>query len=44
VPIVAGAGGVTTTWEGKPAQHGGRIVAAGDRRTHEAALEALARG
>ena len=44
VPIIAGAGGIMTTWEGKPAQNGGRIVAAGDKRTHEAALEALARG
>ena len=44
VPIIAGAGGIMTTWEGKPAQNGGRIVAAGDKRTHEAALKALARG
>lgn len=44
VPIVAGAGGIITTWEGAPAQHGGRIVAAGDKRTHEAALKALAHG
>ena len=41
IPIVTGAGGVVTTWEGKPAQSGGRIVAAGDPRVHEAALKRL---
>jgi myo-inositol-1(or 4)-monophosphatase len=41
IPIVTGAGGVVTTWEGKPAQKGGRIVAAGDPRVHEAALKLL---
>ncbi|MFC7053436.1 histidinol-phosphatase [Hansschlegelia quercus] len=44
IPIVEGAGGVVTTWEGGPATDGGRIVAAGDRRIHEAALERLAKG
>jgi myo-inositol-1(or 4)-monophosphatase len=41
IPIVAGAGGVVTTWDGGPAQGGGRIVAAGDPRVHEAALRLL---
>ncbi len=41
VPIVNGAGGIMTTWEGEPAQSGGRIVAAGDKRVHEAALKLL---
>ncbi len=41
IPIITGAGGVVTTWEGKPAQNGGRIVAAGDPRVHEAATEAV---
>jgi myo-inositol-1(or 4)-monophosphatase len=41
VPIIAGAGGVVTTWEGEPAHNGGRVVAAGDRRVHEAALKLL---
>ncbi len=41
IPIVTGAGGVVTDWEGGPAQNGGRIVAAGDRRVHEAALKML---
>ncbi len=43
VPIVTGAGGVVTTWDGKPAQHGGRIIAAGDPRVHEAAMKLLNR-
>ena len=30
IPIVAGAGGIVTTWENGPAQNGGRIVVAGD--------------
>jgi myo-inositol-1(or 4)-monophosphatase len=41
IPIVSGAGGIMTTWEGQPAQAGGRIVAAGDKRVHEAALKLL---
>ncbi len=41
IPIIAGAGGIVTTWEGKPATAGGRIIAAGDRRVHEAALKLL---
>ena len=41
IPIVTGAGGVITNWEGKAAQDGGRIVAAGDARVHEAALKLL---
>ena len=41
IPIVTGAGGVVTTWDGKPAQSGGRIVAAGDPRVHEAAMKLL---
>ena len=41
IPIVEGAGGVITTWDGGPAQAGGRIVAAGDARIHAAALSML---
>ena len=44
VPIIEGAGGVVTTWEGEPALEGGRIVAAGDRRVHEQALAILRGG
>jgi myo-inositol-1(or 4)-monophosphatase len=41
IPIVEGAGGVVTTWEGGPAGSGGSIVAAGDRRLHEVVLGML---
>jgi myo-inositol-1(or 4)-monophosphatase len=41
IPVISGAGGVVTTWENGPAQGGGRIVAAGDKRVHQAALEML---
>ncbi|GJD49813.1 Histidinol-phosphatase [Methylobacterium crusticola] len=41
IPVIEGAGGIVTTWEGAPAAKGGRIVAAGDRRLHEAALALL---
>ncbi len=43
IPIITGAGGVITTWEGEPAQGGGRVVATGDPRVHEAALKLLNR-
>ena len=41
IPIITGAGGVVTNWDGSPAQKGGRIVAAGDPRVHDAALKLL---
>ena len=41
IPIVEGAGGLFTSWDGKDAQEGGRVVAAGDRRVHAQALEIL---
>jgi myo-inositol-1(or 4)-monophosphatase len=41
IPIVAGAGGVITNWDGGPATPGGRIIAAGDTRVHAAAMEIL---
>jgi myo-inositol-1(or 4)-monophosphatase len=42
VPIVEGAGGIISTWDGGEAAAGGRIVAAGDRRVYEEALRLLA--
>jgi myo-inositol-1(or 4)-monophosphatase len=42
VPIITGAGGVITTWQGGTPNAGGRIVAAGDKRVHAAALQMLA--
>ncbi len=41
IPIVTGAGGIVTTWENGPAQAGGRVIVAGDKRVHAAALEIL---
>jgi len=40
-PIVEGAGGVITTWDGDGAAKGGRILAAGDRRVYEEARRLL---
>ena len=44
VPVVEGAGGVMTDWQGRPlnAASAGRVVAAGDPRVHESALKLLA--
>lgn len=42
VPIIEGAGGVVTNWEGGSAAEGGRVVAAGSAAIHHAALELLA--
>jgi myo-inositol-1(or 4)-monophosphatase len=41
IPIIEGAGGIITSWEGESAAKGGRVVAAGDKRTHESALKLL---
>jgi histidinol phosphatase-like enzyme (inositol monophosphatase family) len=39
--VVEAAGGIVTTWDGKPAHHGGRILAAGNPTLHTAAMELL---
>ncbi|HXX26779.1 MAG TPA: histidinol-phosphatase [Pseudolabrys sp.] len=41
IPVITGAGGIVTTWDGGPAQAGGRIIVAGDKRVHAQALEVL---
>jgi myo-inositol-1(or 4)-monophosphatase len=41
VPIITGAGGIVTGWDGG-APTSGRVVAAGDKRVHAQALEMLA--
>ncbi len=41
IPIIEGAGGVVTTWNGESAAKGGAVVAAGDRRLHEAVVTLL---
>lgn len=43
IPIIERAGGRVTTWDGKPATDGGNIVASGDPRLHDAALEMIAK-
>jgi myo-inositol-1(or 4)-monophosphatase len=42
IPIITGAGGVVTTWDGTAPEGGGRIIAAGDERVHAAARALLA--
>jgi myo-inositol-1(or 4)-monophosphatase len=41
VPIVEGAGGVVTDWQGGSPAQGGSVVASGDHRLHEQALRYL---
>lgn len=42
-PVVAGAGGIMTDWQGQPLtlDSDGKVIAAGDSRCHEAALTKL---
>lgn len=44
IPIIEGAGGRMTDWQGGSAASGGRVIAAGDPRLHQAALTGLAAG
>ncbi|UCF53973.1 MAG: histidinol-phosphatase [Bradyrhizobium sp.] len=41
IPIIEGAGGKVTDWQGASAAAGGRIVATGDGRLHDAVLDVL---
>jgi myo-inositol-1(or 4)-monophosphatase len=41
IPIITGAGGIVTTWDNGKPEAGGRIIAAGDKRVHAAAIELL---
>lgn len=43
IPIVERAGGRVTTWDGRPATEGGRIVAVGDPALHEKVMKLLNR-
>lgn len=43
IPLVKGAGGVITTWDGGPANLGGKIIASASPELHEAALVELNR-
>lgn len=40
--VIEAAGGIVTDWRGRPVHRGGRVVAAGDKRVHAAALALLA--
>ena len=42
VPIIEGAGGVITAWDGGDVQHGGTVLACGDRRLHAQLMRELA--
>jgi len=44
IPIIEGAGGIVTDWNGNAADAGGNIIAAGDARIHAEALEILNAG
>ena len=41
IPIIENAGGVVTTWDGKPAEAGGNVVAAATPELHAEALAVL---
>jgi myo-inositol-1(or 4)-monophosphatase len=42
IPIIEGAGGIVTSWDGGSAAGGGRILAAGSKALHEATMARLA--
>ncbi|MBB4198587.1 histidinol-phosphatase [Rhodoblastus sphagnicola] len=44
IPIIEGAGGIVTSWDGGDPAQGGAVIAAGDKRVHEEALEMLREG
>ena len=41
IPIIEGAGGIVTSWDGGSAANGGSVAATGDRRLHDAVLRLL---
>ena len=41
IPIIEGAGGIVTTWDGGSARNGGAILAAGDASLHAKAMKVL---
>ncbi len=41
IPIIEGAGGIVSTWDGEPARLGGDIIAAASRELYEEALALL---
>jgi myo-inositol-1(or 4)-monophosphatase len=41
IPLIEGAGGIMTSWEGNHCRDGKTILACGDRRVHETAIKLL---
>jgi myo-inositol-1(or 4)-monophosphatase len=41
IPIIEGAGGIVTNWEGQSARAGGRVLASGDPSLHAVVLDLL---
>ena len=41
IPVIEGAGGIITNWQGGSCADGGRILAAGDPRVHAEAMKLL---
>ncbi|MCW5697197.1 MAG: histidinol-phosphatase [Bauldia sp.] len=41
IPIIEGAGGMVTAWDGGTAVHGGKVAASGDARLHDRVLAVL---
>ena len=41
IPVIEGAGGVITNWQGGSCADGGQVLAAGDRRIHEIVVKLL---
>jgi len=41
IPIIKGAGGIVTSWDGGAPGSGGRVIAAGDSRVHAEAMKLL---
>ena len=43
IPVIRGAGGIATNWQGQSPGDCGRLIASGDAKTHAEALEILAK-
>ena len=41
IPVIRGAGGIVTDWQGNPCNEGGRVLAAANKAIHEQAIELL---
>ena len=41
IPIIEGAGGIVTNWQGAPVITGGQVVASGDTIVHKQVIKSL---